>query len=91
MARTEITSCADALRLLAAHLDGELDEHQHGEVDKHINRCRSCFSRAEFERGLKSSVAELGREPVPPEVDQRIKTLVRQFTVAGQRNNQEGE
>lgn len=84
MAGTEITSCAEALRLLAAHLDGELDEHQHHEVDKHVRTCRSCFSRAEFERRLKTSVAELAREPVPPEVDRRIQTLLRQFSRAGQ-------
>lgn len=80
MARTEITSCAEALRLLAAHLDRELDEHEHSEMEQHLAACRSCFSRAEFERRLKNGVKELGWEPVPPELSSRIGTLIREFT-----------
>lgn len=87
MAATEITSCAEALRLLAAHLDGELDDHEHHEVDRHIRTCRSCFSRAEFERRLKANVAELAREPVPPEVGQRIQALLKQFSAAAQHSD----
>ena len=87
MAATEITSCAEALRLLAAHLDGELDDHQHHEVDRHIRKCRSCFSRAEFERRLKANVAELAREPVPSEVGERIQALLKEFSAAPQHSD----
>jgi len=80
MTRTEITSCAEALRLLAAHLDRELGEHEHAEMERHLATCRSCFSRAEFERYLKQGVRELGREPIPPELAGRIKGIFREFT-----------
>ena len=79
MTRAEITSCAEALRLLAAHLDRELGEHEHAEMERHLATCRSCFSRAEFERRLKEGVRELGREPVRPELTSRIKNLVGEF------------
>lgn len=82
MAKTEITSCAEALRLLAAHLDHELDEHEHSEVERHLATCRSCFSRAEFEQRLKEGVRQLGREPVRPELSNRITSLIREFTAA---------
>jgi anti-sigma factor (TIGR02949 family) len=82
MARTEITNCAEALRLLAAHLDHELGEHEHSEVERHLATCRSCFSRAEFERHLKDGVKELGWEPVRPELSSRIKSFIREFTAA---------
>ena len=81
MTRTEITSCAEALRLLAAHLDRELGEHEHAEMERHLDTCRSCFSRAEFERQLKEGVRALGREPVPPELASRVTSLIREFTV----------
>jgi anti-sigma factor (TIGR02949 family) len=80
MTRTEITSCAEALRLLAAHLDRELGEHEHSEMERHLATCRSCFSRAEFERHLKEGVRELGREPVGPELASRIRNIIREFT-----------
>lgn len=82
MSTTEIRNCEDALRLLADHLDRELDRSAADQVERHLETCRSCFSRAEFERRLKASVADLGREPVRPELSERVQTLIRDFTVA---------
>lgn len=76
----EITSCAEALRLLAAHLDGELDDAQHSDVEQHLHTCRSCYSRAEFESRLKVSMASLRSEPVPPELVARVNSVIEQFS-----------
>lgn len=78
----EIRSCEDALRLLAAHLDQELDAPTSGQMERHLETCRSCYSRAEFEKRLKASLAELGREPVRPELADRVRSLIRTFTPA---------
>ncbi len=83
MTPTEIRSCEDALRLLAAHIDRELDAPTRDQVDRHLETCRSCYSRAEFERRLKASIAALGREPVRPELADRLEKLISTFTVAG--------
>lgn len=83
MTRTEIRSCEDALRVLAAHIDRELDTQARDQVERHLEICRSCFSRAEFERRLKEHLAELGSEPVRPELADRVHTLIRTFSVAG--------
>jgi anti-sigma factor (TIGR02949 family) len=80
-----IQSCEDALRLLAGHLDRELDERATQQVERHLEICRSCYSRAEFEKRLKERVAELGHEPVRPELAHRVQTLIRSFTLAGGR------
>lgn len=82
MSTREIASCEDALRLLAAHLDGELDDRTDAEMERHLSRCRSCYSRAEFEKRLKASVAALREEPVSPELSGRLQNLIRTFTVA---------
>ena len=81
MTGAEITSCEEALALLAALLDGELDSGRRTEVERHLATCRSCFSRAEFERRLKASIATLGHEPVRPELAARVRTLISQFAV----------
>lgn len=75
----EIRSCEDALRVLAAHLDGELATPANEELEQHLQKCRSCYSRAEFERRLKASLAELGREDIRPELANRVRTLIRSF------------
>jgi len=83
MTGAEIRSCQEALRLLAAHLDGELDDSRHAEVERHLSTCRSCYSRAEFEQRLKASVATLGHEPVRAELSDRVQALIGKFSVAG--------
>jgi anti-sigma factor (TIGR02949 family) len=83
MTRTEVRTCEEALRLLAAHLDGELDGATGAQLERHFSTCRSCFSRAEFETRLKTSLAGLAREPVSPELAGRVRGLISRFSVAG--------
>jgi anti-sigma factor (TIGR02949 family) len=78
---TEIRSCEDALRLLAAHIDRELDTPTHDQMERHLEKCRSCYSRSEFEKRLKENVAALGREQVRPELADRVDALIRTFTI----------
>lgn len=76
--------CEEALRRLAAYLDDELDEHQRAEVDRHLERCRSCFSRAEFERRLKNRIRQdLGATDVPEVFERRIRSLLRSLPQQG--------
>jgi anti-sigma factor (TIGR02949 family) len=82
MTTNEIRSCEDALRLLALHLDRELDAATHEQIDRHLETCRACYSRAEFEARLKSRLTELGHEPVHPGLVDRVHTLISKFTVA---------
>ena len=76
----DVMRCEEALRLLAAYLDGELPRHEHVDVTRHLDACRSCFSRAEFERRLKHRLGALGRREPDPDFALRLKRLVRRFT-----------
>jgi anti-sigma factor RsiW len=78
----KIITCEEALRLLAAHLDGELEGARRHDVERHLELCRSCFSRAEFERRLKSQLAALRKQPVQPKFEARIRALISRFAVA---------
>lgn len=77
--RTTI-DCEEALRRLFDYLDAELAAEQRREMDHHLERCRSCFSRMEFERRLKAHMADLGTSEVPPALQQRVRTLIDDFT-----------
>lgn len=68
-------SCEQALRLLAAHLDSELDQPDEAAIAAHLARCRSCYARADFERLLRAEIARLGRVPLRPELEQRLQRL----------------
>jgi anti-sigma factor (TIGR02949 family) len=79
MSDSTTMDCDEALRLLAAFLDGELPAEARTGVDRHLERCRSCFSRAEFERRLKAEIARLGREDVTSAFEERIRRLLADF------------
>lgn len=81
MKRTDEAACEEALRLLATHLDGELDATAHARVERHLAKCLTCCSRAEFERLLRSRMAELGQAPVRDELSERVQRLIRTFAV----------
>ncbi|HEY7683441.1 MAG TPA: zf-HC2 domain-containing protein [Gemmatimonadales bacterium] len=85
MSEPQVMACEEALHLLAAHLDRELEPHSHDAVERHLAVCRTCFSRADFERRLKARLGELGREAVDRSFEDRIRGLIQQFTLPGPR------
>ena len=78
----DITNCAEALKVLAEHLDRELDERRDTQLHTHLDSCRSCYSRAEFERQLKAQIRTLGTHDVPDDLATRIEGLLNTFTTA---------
>jgi anti-sigma factor (TIGR02949 family) len=75
-------SCDEALRLLAVYLDGELHGEAHDAVERHLELCHGCFSRAEFERRLKAEVRRLRQEELLPSFEDRIRRLLDSFAPA---------
>lgn len=79
MSETRVIDCEEALRRLFEYLDAELSAGPQQEMQQHLERCRSCFSRVEFEKRLKAYTGELRREPVSPALERRIHTLLDTF------------
>lgn len=79
MSGARVLTCEEALRFLATYLDGELGPGADREVEDHLARCRSCYSRADFERRLKERLAALGQSAVRPEFAARMQQLVSAF------------
>jgi mycothiol system anti-sigma-R factor len=79
MAEPRIIDCEEALRRLFEYIDAELADELRREVDHHLERCRSCFSRMEFEKRLKAHVGELGSEPVGPSLHRRVLEILDEF------------
>jgi anti-sigma factor (TIGR02949 family) len=72
-------TCEEVLKHLIAYLDRETDAHTAAEIERHLEQCRSCFSRAEFERRLKSRLRAAGSRTAPERLRARIKKLVDEF------------
>ena len=72
--------CDEALRLLAAFLDHELHSDEREGVERHLQMCRSWFSRAEFERRLKGEITRLRSEEVSPGFEERVRRLIGSFS-----------
>lgn len=71
--------CEEAIRKLLEYLDGELDEGHRSQLDRHLETCRACYSRAEFERHLRDFVAETGSAPAPASLRLRVRRLMKRF------------
>jgi anti-sigma factor (TIGR02949 family) len=79
MIEARVIDCEEALRRLVEYLDAELRGERQREMEEHLERCRSCFSRVEFETRLKASTAGLRHEPVPAELEGRIRHILDSF------------
>jgi anti-sigma factor (TIGR02949 family) len=68
--------CERALQRLFEFIDHELGPEDRAAMEEHLRTCRSCFSRAEFERRLKEKLAGLRGQP-DPSLDERLERLIR--------------
>ena len=71
--------CAQALKRLIELVDRELDDADREVVERHLQTCRSCLSRTEFERALKGKLRGLSNEDVPSKTLDRITALLQEF------------
>ena len=71
--------CEEALRRLFDYIDAELAGEPQREMEHHLQRCRSCFSRLEFEKRLKAHTADLAHEPVNEDLERRVRALLDSF------------
>jgi anti-sigma factor (TIGR02949 family) len=71
--------CAQALKRIFEFIDHELDEGDHEVMHRHLEVCKSCFSRMEFEQRLKEKLGRLRDEQPTHEVTERVKGLLQSF------------
>lgn len=79
MTMSHTIPCDEVIRQLFDYLHGELDAGRHVDIERHLEECRACFSRMEFERLLKQRLAELGQEEAPASLRFRVDELLRSF------------
>jgi anti-sigma factor (TIGR02949 family) len=71
--------CEEVITHLLQFLDGEIDDAKRAQIDRHLQECRGCFSRAEFEKALRARMAQTMERKAPAALRQRMKALIDQF------------
>lgn len=72
--------CLAALEVFYSYLDGELDDPRTvADFERHMEHCRSCFSRAEMEGRLNERLRELARCRAPDRLRDRLRNLMSKF------------
>ena len=78
MSQDDLT-CEEVLEQLFAYLDEELDHDRLAAIDRHLERCRDCFTRAEFEKRIRARVQQTGTAPAPDRLRQRLKKVLDRY------------
>ena len=72
-------SCEEVIERLFDYLDSELGPQQADDIERHLHRCRDCFTRTEFEKRLRARVEAAGTASVPPRLQRRIQHLLDRY------------
>jgi len=69
--------CREAVRRMWSYLERALDPSAMQEVEAHLDTCTKCCGELEFNKHLRTMVAERNAVPVmPPELRGRIEGLL---------------
>lgn len=72
-------TCEEVIEQLFDYLDRELDSELRDRINHHLERCRDCFTRAEFEKRLRSRVNETADVEAPEQLRRRIRRVLDEF------------
>lgn len=76
---TRALNCDEVITKLLEFLDRELDPETEQDMARHLEECRACFTRAEFERRLRAKVMEAGEVEAPARLRRRVRALMEHF------------
>lgn len=76
MTKKRTLDCEQALAQIFEFIDHELSADARDAMEQHLHTCKSCFSRAEFERRLKEKLGRL-RSDAAPAAKSRIEKLIK--------------
>jgi len=71
------SGCGHAIEYVYHYLDDEISWTRRMRVRWHLRKCRDCCDAYDFETQLKTVIRERGRDEPPPELMDRLRTLLR--------------
>ena len=75
-----MTDCKVVVKNLFEYLDKALDTIDCEELERHLELCRPCFDRVEFEKALRERLkVKTGELKASPECQKRIQDILKKF------------
>ena len=72
-------NCEEVIELLFAYLDHEVGDELNERIEQHLETCRDCYSRAEFERRLRARVRDSAQVKAPARLHNRIRQVLDKY------------
>ena len=72
-------SCSDALAQVFDFIDGHIGAAPRREIEKHLDVCRHCYARFEFERLLKNRVRESSPVHASIRLRERVQRVLERY------------
>lgn len=72
-------SCDEALNHIFDFIDDHLRGKAQAELEHHLETCRHCFDRVEFEKLLKSRLSKLSAQTDSTALRKRVAELLEQY------------
>lgn len=72
-------NCEEVIERLFGYLDSELDEAAMAAISRHLEHCRDCYTRADFEKKIRAKVAASVTTQAPERLHHRIRSLLDEF------------
>ncbi len=70
--KTAMIPCETVLERLWAFIDGELEPSSAEEVRSHLEMCRMCYPRYDFQRAYFRLMQRMAENPEPPGLRDRV-------------------
>jgi anti-sigma factor (TIGR02949 family) len=70
-------TCSEAVEQLWHYLEHELSDDRRAEIEEHLAFCRRCCGELEFAEELRRFLADAARPKLPPEVEGRLDSFLR--------------
>jgi anti-sigma factor (TIGR02949 family) len=76
---SKLISCEEALRHVFDYVDNQLSGRNLQEVEDHIEKCRHCYDRVEFEKLLKARIKNINPKTDNSKLMKKIDSLINSF------------
>ncbi len=73
----KLISCEEALERMFEYIDGALAGKTHSEFEKHIETCRGCLGKVDFQLKLKKRLAGVRSTPVSKKLTGRLSNILK--------------
>lgn len=79
MSKQDTINCEEAIKQLFEYIDNELNAHKHEQMEDHLAKCRSCYSRLEFEKRLHNHITQATKQKAPEALQNKLKLLIQKL------------